>query len=234
MHIQIRNEANLLQQQLVSLEANIGENEHLERVLQAISCLDFIDQAQTDSYLQEMQTGLQLLTQQLKQKNATSILVINSVNDVNTSFKRLRSLYIQRRLQLFKEKVDPEQARQNSYNPGLKLEQNLQMNLRRMDGQTNAKLHQIYSEIDRQLSQIHSQLMRANPQPIDLNLFTNDTQKMLSELEQTSDKLQETQKLIEFPNIDELVQKVRQINTEFTASFKKSLDQAQQISSLFV
>ena len=127
-----------------------------------------------------MQSGLQLLTQQLKQRNATSILVINSINDVNTSFKRLRSLYIQRRLQLFKEKVDHTQMSQTSYNPGLKLEQNLQMNLRRLDGQTNAKLRQIYNDIDNQLGQIHGQLMRANPQPIDIDLFTQEAQQTLT------------------------------------------------------
>lgn len=62
LHVQIRNETNLLQQQLVSLEANVGENAHLERVLQAIACLDFVDQTETDAYMQEIQTGLQLLT----------------------------------------------------------------------------------------------------------------------------------------------------------------------------
>ena len=54
LHLQIKNETTLLQQQLISLEANIGEDQALERVLQAISCLDFIDQQQTDVYLQEI------------------------------------------------------------------------------------------------------------------------------------------------------------------------------------
>lgn len=161
LHVQIRNETNLLQQQLVSLEANVGENQHLERVLQAIVCLDFVDQTETDAYMQEIQTGLQLLTQQLKRKNASSVLVVNAVNDVNVSFRRLRSLYIQRRLQLFREKVSG--AAPAGPNPTLRLEQNLQMSLRRLDGQTNAKLRQINGDIDGQLAQIHTQLLQANP-----------------------------------------------------------------------
>lgn len=232
LHVQIRNETNLLQQQLVSLEANVGENAHLERVLQAIACLDFVDQTETDAYMQEIQTGLQLLTQQLKQKNASSVLVINAVNDVNVSFRRLRSLYIQRRLQLFREKVTG--AAPAGPNPGLRLEQNLQMSLRRLDGQTNAKLRQINGDIDGQLAQIHAQLLQANPQPIDLGLFTREAEQMLTQLGQTLDQLQKTLGRLRFPDNEVIAKKIHETNSDFTTSFRQSLEQGQKVSALVV
>ena len=76
--------------------------------------------------------------------------------------------------------------------------------------------------------------MQANPQPIDMGLFTREAQQMLGQLTQTLGRLQETLALVKFPDSEALVQRIRDTNTEFTASFKQSLDQAQKISALFV
>ncbi|CAL5980219.1 Hypothetical_protein [Hexamita inflata] len=230
LHIQIKNELNILQQRLISLQSIIQhDTQQMENLFSIISSLDFIDELQTDQQLDQFNSNLKDLSTVLKQNRSSSLLTAEKLNELAQTFRRIRSLYTTNKRQFFSEphdKIAP-------HNPSLNLSANFGLQTKKIETITSKQVRDLHAHFEKQLHSIQSQLNSVKLQIMDPSLVMQQEIPKLSQIEQALTSVQVSQPSTNHEiNLEPLMQQVTELNKKLTQTVQKNASVSAQISQM--